>query len=121
MRRTVLIAAVIAVYGCATPVPEVPDTFTEAAMSWKGAPIAAMVEVWGPPASQSEATDSRLGLTHWRSYSVTGGIGTGGDRGRRCQIDAYTDAAGIIERVDVNSTNCDEYFGDRLDALFRAD
>ena len=120
-QRMISIAALLAAAGCATPVAERPDTFTAAAASWEGAPVSAMIEVWGPPASQSEATESRLGLTHWRSYAVSGGIGTGGDTGRRCQIDAYSDVAGIVQRVEVNSTNCDEYFGDRLNALFRAD
>ncbi len=121
MKNTILAIACIGLFACSASAPVAPDTFTQAATSWEGAPVEDMIRTWGPPASQSEATERRLGLTHWRSYAVSGGIGTGGDRGRRCQVNAYTDATGIIERVEVNSTNCDEYFGDRLDALFRVE
>ena len=113
--------ACFSVLGCAAAGPNGADTFTEAATSWEGAPVADMIRVWGPPASESEATENRLGLTYWRSYALSGGIGTGGDRGRRCQISAYTDAAGTVQRIEVNSANCDRYFGDRLDALYRVE
>ena len=121
MRRTILVTACFGLFGCAASAPEEPDTFTQAATSWEGAPVADMIRVWGPPASQREATNGRSGLTYWRSYGLSGGIGGAGDTHRRCQISAYTDAAGIIERIEVNSNNCDRYFGDRLNALFRFD
>lgn len=122
MRRTIILGiACIGVVGCSASAPIEPDTFTQAATSWEGAPVADMIQVWGPPASQREATGSRPGLTYWRSYGLSAGIGSAGDNSRRCQISAHTDSDGIIERIEVNSTNCDDYFGDRLNALFRVD
>lgn len=121
MKKTILAIACVGLFGCGASAPIEPDTFTQAATSWEGAPIADMIRVWGPPAMQNDATDRREGLTYWRSYALSGGIGTDGDTGRRCQISAYTDPAGIVQRVEVNSTNCDRYFGDRLNTLFRID
>ena len=121
MSRLIVTTLCALLAACSTYSPQENDTFTRAATSWEGAPVEDMILVWGPPATQSDATDGRSGLTYWRSYAVSGGVGTSGDMGRRCQISAYTDESGSIERIEVNSNNCDRYFGDRLNALFRVE
>jgi hypothetical protein len=103
----VLLAGCAAWTGGATQV----SRFEQAAMSWTGAPLDAMIATYGPPRTfLGDSEVEGAGIAVWRS--------TRGDE-YRCNINAWYDPERIVTRIDVTAYRCDEKYEEQLEMLMR--